>query len=669
MAMFDLKKLYKYEEKGKLRSSIHPYHNLSIWNYREIVHYQDEWDDITLNCRATIIKNDTGEIVARAFPKFFNYEENKHTPTDSFRIFNKADGSLGILFFYKESSTDSGQWIFASRGSFISEQAIKGKEILDELYPQYVDLDKNLSYVFEIIYPENRIVVNYGSDRKLIYLSSFETNGVEHLLLNEMKEKGFDIIEEYEFADKTIDDMKSMNIPNSEGFVIRFDSGERIKIKFEDYLKLHKTATKLSNKTIFEMCCTGKSLDELLEDIPDEFNDWFKDIYNATQSKYDEIKEICRKYLDEHIEEPRKDFFIGIVNHPYKNILGALYVGDEDKSKSLIYKAIDVKSFDIKDRGFTAIKEKPKKKSIMIFLIGRSGSGKSTWTNRFMRDRKDCIRVNRDTIRISIFGLLDERDIVNYYKSPELKQKEKMVTEMSNFIIKTGIRDGMTIIIDNTNLDYECIKEDLKLADETTLIQYKVFGEELTDEELFERTKERNQIIVSLNIIKKQTIKFKALLPKLPELFNSKSVKTTITQNPELSRAVIFDIDGTLALNLGGRSPYDMSRLMEDSPNQHIIDLAKLLKTNGKTIILCSGREDNGREQTVEWMKLHGVEFDELHMRKKGDHRKDFIIKEELWRDICSRYYIENMFDDRNQVVEHARTLGFNVCQVADGNF
>jgi hypothetical protein len=56
-------------------------------------------------------------------------------------------------------------------------------------------------------------------------------------------------------------------------------------------------------------------------------------------------------------------------------------------------------------------------------------------------------------------------------------------------------------------------------------------------------------------------------------------------------------------------------------------------------------------------------------MRKKGDYRKDSIVKEEIWAEIEKDYNIICMFDDRNQVVDHARSLGHTVLQVAEGDF
>ena len=138
-----LQKLNKYYEDGLLYKQIHPTLPLTIWNYTEKVQYESLWDEITLMCRG-LVTDEEGNIVARPFKKFFNIEENKYIPTSKFDVYEKMDGSLGILFNYK------GEWIFASRGSFTSDQAIKGAELLRK-YPISL-LDSKNTYLFEIIY-------------------------------------------------------------------------------------------------------------------------------------------------------------------------------------------------------------------------------------------------------------------------------------------------------------------------------------------------------------------------------------------------------------------------------------------------------------------------------------------------------------------------------------
>jgi RNA ligase len=135
--------LEQYSRTGHLFKQVHRTLPLSIWNYTPEVQYGQFWDEITLQCRGLVTDNE-GNVVARPFKKFFNIEEGKHTPTEEFEVFEKMDGSLGILFFY------DGKWIIATRGSFISDQSKKAYELLEK-YPTE-NLDKNNTYLFEIIY-------------------------------------------------------------------------------------------------------------------------------------------------------------------------------------------------------------------------------------------------------------------------------------------------------------------------------------------------------------------------------------------------------------------------------------------------------------------------------------------------------------------------------------
>ena len=135
--------LNKYYEKGLVYKQVHPTLPLTIWNYSEKVQYEGLFDGVTLNTRG-LVTDDQGNIVARPFKKFFNMEENRHTPTEEFDVFEKMDGSCIILFNYK------GEWVFASRGSFTSEQAIKAKELSNNF--NLHKLNKDYTYVFEIIY-------------------------------------------------------------------------------------------------------------------------------------------------------------------------------------------------------------------------------------------------------------------------------------------------------------------------------------------------------------------------------------------------------------------------------------------------------------------------------------------------------------------------------------
>ena len=137
------------------------------------------------------------------------------------------------------------------------------------------------------------------------------------------------------------------------------------------------------------------------------------------------------------------------------------------------------------------------------------------------------------------------------------------------------------------------------------------------------------------------------------------------------NRAVLVDIDGTLALRTGDRSPFDWHRVGEDEPNPPVVELVRTINAAGfHRIILMSGRDQSCRMQTEMWLDAQRVPFDELHMRPEKDNRKDSIVKEELYRKhVDGRHEVAFVVDDRNQVVAMWRGLGLSCFQVAEGDF
>lgn len=229
--------LADYKAKHLLKSQTHPRLPLTIWNYAPECQYsKDKWDEVTTLCRGLIVDTETNEIVGRSFRKFWNEGEKLYTPTETFSVWEKMDGSLGILFNYK------GQWIITSRGSFTSPQAMKAQQMIQAKY-DLSGLDPDTSYVFEIIYPENRIVIDYGSEEALYFLAAFKRSGEEiyPLPVEQITKAKFPICKSYpEYTEYA--QLHQLDWTNHEGFVIRFSTGERMKIKFENYLELHRMA-------------------------------------------------------------------------------------------------------------------------------------------------------------------------------------------------------------------------------------------------------------------------------------------------------------------------------------------------------------------------------------------------------------------------------------------
>lgn len=314
--------LNQYQSQGLLYQQVHPNLPLSIWNYSEKVQYDSLWDDITLSCRG-LVTDDKGNVVARPFRKFFNIEEGKHTPTEQFQVFEKMDGSLGILFFYGD------EWVFASRGSFTSDQALKFKEIFTKKYKTSYLYTPN-TYLFEIIYPENRIVVDYGNIEDVVMLGEINTESGDELDLNHYTNSIFNVVKEYNGI-KDYSSLKSLVDNNAEGFVVRFSNGDRMKIKGEEYLRLHRIMTNLSTTSVWEILSTNGKIDEFIKDVPDEFFKKIQDFaFDLSLRYYNLMKEYTECFeIIKNKTEDRKSFAEESKRYPHPSLLFGLLDGKD----------------------------------------------------------------------------------------------------------------------------------------------------------------------------------------------------------------------------------------------------------------------------------------------------------------------------------------------------
>lgn len=319
---YSIRTLNKYINEGKIEKNPHPSLPIAIYNYTRETQYNGDWDEITLAMRGTII-DDKGYVIASAFDKFFNYEEvydKLPARADYVYVQEKIDGSLGILFHYE------GQWHLATKGSFSSDQAKKGMEILKKNYPFFEhNFITHVTYIVEIIYPENRIVVDYKKKEKIIFIST-SVEGIEQHWTTSLaifKGSGIkkaDIVkteQHFTFGEDLYKSLKEKNIHNSEGFVLRFQPQFRMKIKFEDYVRLHRLITGFSNVDIWEGLRDGKNIEEMLVNVPDEFDKWVrKTIDDIKYHKYrieeraGKIHDYFRygKYNDREVEPTKKEF-------------------------------------------------------------------------------------------------------------------------------------------------------------------------------------------------------------------------------------------------------------------------------------------------------------------------------------------------------------------------
>lgn len=283
-----------YIEKKLVSEQKHPDDpNIRIFNYTQTCQFSGEWDDVTRQCRGLIMNVETGEILARPFPKFFNYQEHiaKGWPLPEGKpiVSEKLDGSLGILYWLGGKP-----WI-ATRGSFTSDQARWATDYF-RTYAERTGLtDDGLTHLFEIIYPANRIVVAYDySD--LVYLTSVDraTGKASPIEYPFRKAKQFEIDD--------VANLAKMDEPNSEGFVLYYPEADtRMKIKFPEYVRLHRIVTGVNEIAIWEHLRDGNPLASLVEKVPDEFFKWVGGVSEKLCGEYNKIaEEAQRDYAQIH---------------------------------------------------------------------------------------------------------------------------------------------------------------------------------------------------------------------------------------------------------------------------------------------------------------------------------------------------------------------------------
>lgn len=328
-------KLREYEQQGLVYSQAHPTLPLTIWNYSQKVQYEGLWDELTILARGLV--TDGSGVVSKGFSKFWNIEEGRHIPTDDFEVFDKADGQYIGCFWY------NGEMVVNSRGSFTSPYAIEARRILEEKYPIFEQVVfHSFTYCFELIGFE-QIVVSYP-EPDLILTGIFGKDGTDFFSDFETVFTFLNVVKKYDGLDYT--QIKQLNWKNSEGFVVRFSNGQRCKIKFEDYIQLHRQMTNLSTTAIWEALRDGRPVSEILNDVPDEFYDkvrrlehdlnWQYNTFKDTRlAQFDLVKMACGR------DQSRKRFAEIVKNLKDRSILFTM-LDDKDYSK-LIWNAIKPK--------------------------------------------------------------------------------------------------------------------------------------------------------------------------------------------------------------------------------------------------------------------------------------------------------------------------------------
>lgn len=352
---------YKNEaDNGYITIREHPEDsNLVILNYTELTTYERRWNKYTMSSRGLILdltdvkNNGNIHILAKPFEKFPNYNSNEIEGyeddidfSDIESITEKIDGSLGISYFF------NGEIRFATRGSFNSDQAIKATEMWRNKYADKFNWIGYINFPYtmlvEIIYPQNRVVVDYKGFEDLVVLGIINLTLMTDEPLFRVRaiadSLGMPITKEYKHDLHKLLEMKKTISANEEGWVIKFGNGKRLKIKGDDYLRVHRAIYGLSDKAKVRAWAEN-SIDELIKSIPEEFREEIEGLkrnldiqLKITKSILSTIYMHTKEYTNAS-KENRKDFAKitnQVINPEYRKFMFVMLDNNDEITDKMV---------------------------------------------------------------------------------------------------------------------------------------------------------------------------------------------------------------------------------------------------------------------------------------------------------------------------------------------
>eukprot|EP00092_Neocalanus_flemingeri_P006716 GFUD01007254.1.p1 GENE.GFUD01007254.1~~GFUD01007254.1.p1 ORF type:complete len:348 (-),score=95.39 GFUD01007254.1:1111-2154(-) len=307
----------------------HPSLPLNIMVYTPKAKFERKWTKELLIARGLVVGDD-GEILARPLPKFFNdFEISGSLPSGPIEVYEKMDGSLIVMFFF------NGEPIFSTKGTFTSEQAAKAQEIFKQKYKD-LKLDQEYTYCFEVIYPENKIIVNYESEEDIFLIAKIHTKTGKQESIHDL---GFRTVKQFPTVDgiDKMQELKELDKENEEGFVIKFENNFRVKLKFETYFKLHR-AHGYTEHQIWTLLEKGDDIP--IKHLSEEETESMKTLKNVLMDKFEIRKaELTKEY--EAIKQSSKGGKDTIDQIKKSSYPGALFCFDKGKNcDRLIWRAV-----------------------------------------------------------------------------------------------------------------------------------------------------------------------------------------------------------------------------------------------------------------------------------------------------------------------------------------
>lgn len=674
--------------------------------YTELVHlsiskafgFQFMENKFVRQCRGSVVNKENGSFACRPFDKFFNYGESLAEPIDlsgDIKLQKKYDGSLinvwrygGKLNVSTTGSPDGGGNV-GDFGMTFSQLFWNTVEQSGWSMEDLIGDNDGMTFSFELETPFNQIVVRHESPKVTLLSMRVNRSGEEIIPHPLMVPRGCQVALSNDAPSSMEEILKmaeALDPYHQEGFVLldaASSSGRRVKIKSSDYVRLHHLRGEISSeKAIWESVQMGE-----VEEISSYFPD-VAPLLSRYQEAYNQIIFQAEKLLEENRHLDKKGLAMKIIDEPTKAVVFALYDNKFETANDFLHQmrpqhlselAKKTTGFDPTVVGDGVIKPAPSKLrtpeypirmqyqfdpdnldkykgcQIMVITRGLPGSGKTTESNKVAR-KINAVNINRD----------DMRAMTNMEFS---KDREALVTSMRNSLIRSAFESGKSVIISDTNLNPNTVKDLIDQCPPEVLVLF-------WDEFLFVS----NSVCKARNSLRTDPVPEKAMKQFIGMrdalVFDERlhdNVATAKVQQErggsKLQSAYIFDVDGTLSM-MTNRGPYEWWRVGDDSVNLEVVEVLRSLDRDGHNIIITSGRDSACRTITEEWLDANEIPYDYLLMRETGDSRSDVDIKRELYYSyVEDKYVVRGVFDDRDSVVALWRSLGLTCFQVNYGDF